>query len=278
MFLQKLFVNICPPILYKFLIKLKRKESLPEYGYFGDYLSWAEALKQTVGYEDELILEKCKLALLKVKNGEVPYERDSVLFDKIEYSWPLVSSLLWIASRNNNNLNIIDFGGSLGSTYFQNLFFLKELNRLSWNIVEQRHFVQCGKDCFEDEYLKFYYTIEECLEKETADVILFSSVLQYLEEPYKLLHDVISRKIRYIIIDITGFIDSTDDRLTVQKVPPHIYNASYPAWFFNKDKFIDFFTGSYNLVAEFPGYIGEVINIDNKPLAGYRGFIFELKS
>ena len=31
------------------------------------------------------VLEKCKNALLKVKNGEAAYERDSVLFNQIQY-------------------------------------------------------------------------------------------------------------------------------------------------------------------------------------------------
>jgi hypothetical protein len=78
----------------------------------GDYHSWNEALSKTTGYDTEIILEKCKNALLKVKNGEAVYERDSVIFDTIQYSWALLCCLQKVAIENNNNLYIIDFGGS----------------------------------------------------------------------------------------------------------------------------------------------------------------------
>lgn len=274
--LKKIFRNLCPPILFSVLLKTKR-EVLTQYGFFGNYSSWNEAVNETMGYDEGGILEKCKESLLKVKNGEAAYERDSVLFDKVEYSWPLLSSLLWIASRNGGKLNLIDFGGSLGSTYFQNISFLKDLKELSWNIVEQEHFVKCGKENFEEKGLKFYYTIDDCLKNNSSDTILFSSVLQYLSEPYKVLDEIIAKKFKYIIVDITGFISGNKDRITIQKVPPQIYKASYPAWFFGKDKFINYLSCNYKLVADFPGYIGGTINIDNNPIAGYRGFIFEYK-
>ena len=81
-----------------------------KYGWFGNYSSWQDAKKDSVGYDSDLILEKVKNSLLKVKNGEAIYERDSILFDKMEYSWPLLAALLWIANKNMAKLNIIDFG------------------------------------------------------------------------------------------------------------------------------------------------------------------------
>lgn len=273
----KIIKSICPPIIMKLFLLLRKSDKADEFGYFGNYLSWSDAEKETSGYNKGEILLKCKNALLKVKSGEAVYERDSVIFDKIDYSWPLLSSLLWIAAKNDNRLNLIDFGGSLGSTFFQNYRFLGDLTELKWNIVEQEHFVKCGKDNFEDKTLKFYYTIDECLKENKCDVILLSSVLQYLSKPYEFIEKFMEKDVRYIIVDITGFVEEDDDRLTIQKVPSEIYDASYPAWFFNKDKFLKYFSKRYDLVAEFPGYIGEVINIDNKPIAGYKGFLFEMK-
>ena len=94
----------------------------------GDYSSWEEALKFCDGYNKPNILEKVKNSLLKVKKGEAVYERDSVLFDHIEYSMPLLVSLLYMTTVYKNNLNILDFGGSLGSSYFQNRKFLEKLD------------------------------------------------------------------------------------------------------------------------------------------------------
>jgi putative methyltransferase (TIGR04325 family) len=262
--------SIIPPIL------LDNMRFRSKYGWFGDYSSWEDAQKDSVGYDSELIFEKVKNSLLKVKNGEAVYERDSVLFDKIDYSWPLLASLLWIAAQKGNCLNIIDFGGSLGSTYFQNRKFLSAVRKLRWNIVEQDNFVNCGEKYFEDDMLKFYYDIGSCMKETNPSTILFSSSIQYTEKPYDLLANILKNKFEYIIFDLTGFISNgSRDRLTIQKVPPSIYEATYPCWFLNKEKFLSIFKNNYSLVEEFEGYLGQDIKIDNRIDAKYLGFIFE---
>jgi putative methyltransferase (TIGR04325 family) len=77
---------------------------------------------------------------------------------------------------------------------------------------------------------------------------------------------------KYIIFDRTAFIDTGDDRITVQKVPPEIYPASYPAWFFNQEKFLDFFSGEYELIADF------ISNDQANITSIYKGYIFKLRN
>ena len=258
--------GIAPPILLDIYRGLTNNRA-----YWGDYKTWEKARKACDGYDSDLILNKVRDALLKVKNGDAVYERDSFLFDKVQYSWPLLAGLLWVASRNGNRLNLVDFGGSLGSSYFQNRKLLAHLPELRWNIVEQKKFVECGKRYFEDGHLKFYYNIDDCLKEQPADTILLSSVIQYLEKPYDLLREVMQKRFKYIIIDRTAFIDAGDDRLTVQKVPPEIYPASYPAWFFNQKKFLDYFSGEYELIADFES--NDRANIPSV----FKGYIFKFK-
>jgi putative methyltransferase (TIGR04325 family) len=268
--LKPILKSIMPPILLE-IIKLRSK-----YGWFGNYSSWEDAQKYSIGYDSDLVLEKVKNSLLKVKNGEAVYERDSILFDKIEYSWPLLASLLWIAGQKDNCLNLIDFGGSLGSTYFQNHKFLNILKELRWNIVEQDNFVRCGKKYFEDEVIKFYYDVSSCITETNPSTILFSNSFQYIENPYDFLQKILGYKFEYIIFDLTGFISNGNkDRLTVQKVPPNIYNATYPCWFFNKEKFLNFFKKGYLLIEEFDCYLGQGIKIDNQVDTEYKGFVFK---
>ncbi|MDR2920959.1 MAG: methyltransferase, TIGR04325 family [Tannerella sp.] len=248
--------------------------SLKKWGWQGDYKSWQEAEQESIGYDADNILEKVKAALLKVKNGEVVYERDSVVFDKIEYAWEILSALLWIAAQNKGELHIIDFGGSLGSTYFQNKHFLDSLLSVSWNIVEQPNFVEEGKHSFENENLKFYYTMDKCIESSNKKIqgILFSSVLQYLEEPYVVLKEVIEKRFQYIIIDRTGFTFNDKMRLTTQKVHPKIYDALYPCWFFSESVLLNFLSEKgYDLMFDF-----DSLDITNIP-AKYKGFVFKLK-
>jgi len=222
---------VTPPIIFSAIRRLIMPNQYVEI-WSGDYASWNDARANCSGYDSAIILEKVKSAMLKVKNREAVYERDSLLFDEIQYSWGLLAGLQRAASENEGELCVLDFGGSLGSTYFQNKEFLSTCKALKWCIVEQSHFVQCGKENFEDEHLKFFNTIEECLENFQPNVLLLSSVLQYLENPYEWINKFRKLNIPYIILDRTAFIEEEDDLLTIQNVPAAIYQASYPAWFF----------------------------------------------
>lgn len=269
--LKKIAKFMLPPII----VEIAKYFLKSPYGWYGDFTTWEEAKKHSTGYDVPQIVEKVREAMLKVKNGEAVYERDGVLFDKIEYSWPLLSGLLLAASTNNGHLSVLDFGGSLGSTYFQNRKFLERLPSVSWNIIEQKLFVEEGKKYFENEVLHFYYEnqIEECVQKEKPVVLLLSSVLQYIEQPYVLLDHLLSFKFLYVIVDRTPFNYKPKDRLTVQKVPPWIYEASYPCWLFDKAKFIDFFEKhNFDMIECFTAIDGEI-----KDCVDFYGYIWKLK-
>jgi len=242
----KLFI---PPIFLKLFNYFRRKNSTH---FKKTNLSWDDAFKETSkGYTAENILIKCRDALLKVKDGEYPYERDSVLFKEIEIFYPLLASLLYVSIKNNLCLNIIDFGGSLGSTYYQSKYLLKQAEiSFNWNVIEQDNFVKCGKEYFEDNELKFFNNIDEILNfKEKISVCLLSSVLPYLKEPYIVLDTIKCSNIDYVIIDRTFFLeDMLDDILTIQKVPPEIYDASYPAWFLSLNKFLSYIKEYYDVI------------------------------
>jgi putative methyltransferase (TIGR04325 family) len=243
------------------------------WGWKGNYATWAEAQQQASGYDDNIILNKVKNALLKVQSGEAIYERDSVLFDKVEYSWPLLAALMWIAAREQGKLKLIDFGGSLGSSYFQNRQFLAGLEDVKWNIVEQEKFVACGKQYFENNQLKFYHTMEACLaENSNVHTLISSSTIQYIERTSDLLDQIIQQRFRYIIFDLIPTWDKPD-RITVQTVPPDIYEASYPCRILNEETFLKKFEASYTLLSTFD--TDHIIYIDGEPLP-YKGYIFTL--
>jgi putative methyltransferase (TIGR04325 family) len=241
------------------------------YGWHGNYSSWDLAKAKCRGYEEKLILDKVYSNALKVKNGEIPYERDGVPFEKKVYSFPVLAGLLWIAGQNENKLNIIDFGGSLGTSYYQNSYFLNSLSKVNWCIVEQKHFVTIGKESFANNNLHFNNSIDECMHLYNINAILLSSVVHYLEKPYELLAEIISKKIQYILVDRTIFTENENDRLTIQKVPSKIYKASYCCWFLSESKFLNLFSTHYDLIYDFD--IDENINIKSK----YKGYFFKLK-
>ncbi len=205
----------------------------------GDYPSWQAALNAAGGYDTPAILARVRAAALKVKRGEAVFERDSVCFDHEEYRWPTLACLLRVAAENGGKLRVLDFGGSLGSFYFQHRKQFQSLNEVRWAVVEQAHYVACGQSEFQGDVLQFYETVEECQAEGAVDVVLCSSVLEYLEKPYDVLADLAHSGVPYILLDRTPFIAGEKDQLTVQHVPPSIYSASYPAWFFSGQHFLD---------------------------------------
>jgi putative methyltransferase (TIGR04325 family) len=262
--LKKIIKDFMPPAFLRSITGLF-------YGWHGNYPEWNIALRKCSGYDSQLIIDKVKESSLKVKMGLAKYERDSVIFNEIQYNFPVLSSLLWVASRNNGKLNVLDFGGSLGSCYYQHKFFLDSFAELKWCIVEQPNFVKVGLESFSDARLKFYNSIDECLNENNINVILLSSVISYLEKPYELLDSLKSKKIKYILFDKTPLIKG-NDRITIQKAKPAIYKASYPSWFFNKRKFIDFMETEYELIFEFDSDCKA--NIPSE----FKGFLFNLKN
>ena len=233
------------------LIDLYRLYKPEKYGWFGDYKTWEEAENVSTGYDAIEIIHKVRDSALKVKNGKAIYERDSVIFDEIQYSWPILAGLMFASTIHEGALKVLDFGGSLGTTYFQNKKFLDKLQDVSWNIVEQKQFVDIGKTDFEDKKLKFYYDIESCMKQESPNVLLISSVLQYIKKPYKLLDKLLKNNFETILIDRTSF-SKTKQKIKLQVVPPKIYKASYPCWFFDELEFTDYFRKyDYEIIESF---------------------------
>jgi putative methyltransferase (TIGR04325 family) len=254
----KLFV---PPIIGKAIGFTRKGFEFKETS-----LEWKEIIEEFKGYEADNILDKCKNALLKVKNGEYPYERDSVLFDTLQIFYPLLSALFYVALQYSSEINLIDFGGSLGSTYYQNRGLLKKGKiKFSWNVIEQEHFVKCGKKYFETDELIFMYNLEEATENKKINVCLLSGVLQYLETPYLIMEKIFNSNIEYIIIDRTTFISNNNDVLTIQTVHKDIYEAKYPAWFFSFDMFQKYLENRYEIIYSWEGF--DAVN-----LKGYKVF------
>lgn len=237
----------------------------------GDFSTWKDAVTHSAGYESDIILSRVLESTIKVKQGEYAFERDSVLFDKVEYDWPVLSGLMWAAAQNGGRLNVMDFGGALGSSYFQNRKFLDKLVDLKWNVIEQPHFVQTGKLHIQDDRLRFYLTIDECLAENLPNVVLLSGVLQYLENLVEIIKELKTLNSSVIILDRTIVNKTTEHKNYVQIVPPAIYSASYPCRSLAESKLIQYFYPEYRLESSFPSLSFPALEkIDSM----FKGFLF----
>lgn len=274
--IQTILKALVPPILF-WVIRKFRPSTNKEEIWSGNYSSWEEANALCTGYDSASILEKCKSALLKIKNGEAVYERDSILFDRIEYSWGLLAGLQKAALENNGKLCVLDFGGSLGSSYYQNKGFLNMRTELNWCVVEQPHFVDCGKEFFANHQLNFYHTLEECMAIHRPNVFLLSSVLQYLENPMEMIDKVLNLGIPYVIVDRLALSDNTTDILTIQTVSKRFYESKLSHWFFSYNDFVSKFNPRYTLIASSPSAFDSSIILNAKIECYFNLLIFQKK-
>jgi putative methyltransferase (TIGR04325 family) len=241
----------------------------------GDYKSWEDAQKNSTGYSSPEILEKTRAAVLKVKAGQAEFERDSVAFDRPQHEFPLLAGLLRAAAAANGCLSVLDFGGSLGSTYFQSRKFLSTVKDLHWSVVDQPAQVACGQKEFATSQLHFYPSIADFLAEQQPNVVLLSNAIQYLPRPYAFLEEIAQLKIPCFIVERIPFSCAGRDRLTVQHVPASIYNASYPAWFLSEPTFRAIVEKKYDLVCEYPA--GEGFHFGNCEVV-FKNFQYQLRS
>jgi putative methyltransferase (TIGR04325 family) len=240
----------------------------------GNYNSWDKAAEKCNGYDSDQIIEKCFNSLMKVNHGNAIYERDSVLFDKKEYSTGLLASLFIAGLTNDNHISVLDFGGSFGTSYFQNVEFSKFFKKFEWSIVEQNKMFSLGKEFFENENLYFFETIEEVFKQKTPNIFLISSSLQYISNPTDILNQINNSKTRFVVFDRIPFSDS-ENIITIQTVPPSIYEASYPCWVFNYEWLLSQLT-NYKVVFDFPSYCDSDQYINDGLLVQWNGITLEL--
>ena len=247
--------SFVPPVILGLFHRLNQRNSVH---FSGVYANWESALKDSKGYDSDAILQQAITKTQLVVSGKVAYERDGVVFDDNSYSYQLLALLLRAATENNNKLKVLDFGGSLGSTYYQCCSFLQGIDNLKWCVVEQSHFAEAGNRYLANDILSFQNTIADSISLHQPNVVLFSGVLQYLPEPYAILQEAIASKADYIVIDRNPFIVKGETVLSLQKVPKRIVESSYPVWLFSESELKGLFLGKYSEITTFDALDGTI--------------------
>lgn len=217
----------------------------------GDYATWAEARAASEGYEADAILARVLAATQEVRAGRAVFERDGVLFHTPEPDGPLLRALDEVRRRCRDSLRVLDFGGSLGSTYWRHRKDLPSGDTLVWDVVEQPGFVAAGRAHLSGERLRFFSDVREAGAAAHHDVLLCSCVLQYLEDPDRVLAEWLRTDIPYLLLNNLPLHADGPDRLRVQHVPPSIYPGSYPVRFFNRADFLARLEPDYEVLSEF---------------------------
>lgn len=238
---------------------------------------WEAAQSRSTGYDAGDILQRVVAAAREVAAGRAAFERDSVTFSEWQAPFQLLAPLLRHALRHGGHLDVIDFGGSLGSTYRQCLPFLPALAGLRWQVVEQPHFVEAGQE-FADDVLSFHLTTTGLPAPRAPRLLLASSTVQYLPEPHRLWSDAENADLGVdtVVIDRTPVWAGAEDIACVQHAPRHIYPASYPCWILSEPRLVERMSAAWRLVAQFDSAEG-IHAIRRGPSFRFKGFVFERK-
>ena len=221
----------------------------------GDYATWEEAARRCGSYAAGEILERVVTASRRVRDGEAAYERDGFAFDEPRQNEPLLRALFQVAGESGGELRVLDFGGALGSLYWQHRHALAGLRHLEWRVVEQEHYVAAGRREFATDALSFWPDLPAASAGPPANVAVLSGVLQCLPDPYSFVDQLVRLEPAFLFFDRLPLLEGGRDRLTIEHVPPDIGAETYPSWFLSEERFLSAVGRKYQLVDRFRTYL-----------------------
>jgi putative methyltransferase (TIGR04325 family) len=222
--LKKGIKSLLPPFLSKILTRIS------PYGFHGNYI-WDEAIQMCKnGYREQEIIDKAFFQVEKFKMNQISTTINN-------RNIRLLAAILQSIISNNlfsERISITDFGGGMGNHYFALRKFLP-VRDLTWQVLELPQMVSYAKEKnMESSELKFQDSLEEF---RNTNIALASSSIQYCEKPNEIILNL-AKKAHFVILDRLPLCENLEsDRLTIQRVNPSIYAASYPAWFLSERKF-----------------------------------------
>lgn len=219
--------------------------------YRGPYPDWESAARHAAGYDDAALIERLADAARASRQEPGAWEQDGVLRSGVAPDFPLLYALLYVAcARERQSLSVLDFGGGFGSTYFQCRRYLPPRS-LDWRIVEQPNVVRAARPLAGGQF-SYFETLDAALAAGVPDVVVLSSVLQYLRDPYALLDELCRGRIPYLLIDRHPFSLGAE-ALAVQVMRKAPYRASYPSWLFDRRRFFAALAPAFDLLAQWEG-------------------------
>ena len=251
-------------------------ENLPSSGFYleGPCPTWDEAANRSAGYDVEVVINAVESAMWEVREGNAAMERDGVALPQPDFPLPLLVALLNQANRNEGQLKVLDFGGSLGSTYRACKPWLEGIPDLKWGVVEQSHFVDRGRSLYQTDELYFFENINDCVASIRPNLVLLSGVVMYLENLDSIFSELSLIRAETVVLDRTLISTNGETRIFVERVEMPGYSTSYPCVCMPLSAIEKSLSESYTKVTDF-------IPVDKAPsepadLAFY-GAIYRLK-
>lgn len=237
----------------------------------GDYADWEEAVADCGDWQS--MLEGDIDAVNKVLRGEGAWVQDAQLFYEPKYNYCLCGAILRCAlQKKDRQVRVLDIGGALGNSWFQNLAYFADAVKMEYIIAEQDNYAEYGHRNLERDGLKFIKSIDDWQRGERFDLILLSGSLEYIDRYQEFLDRIVQANPRYIMLDRLAVGDRA--RICKQTVPPtHNAKGSYAFRIFSEEEVMRFFGEGYELIEKDRATTpGRIFFEDGK--ADYRYYVF----
>ena len=185
---------------------------------------------------------------VKARKGNL-YEQDSIIFTNPRPNKFFIDFLLNDHIKQiklDKKIKVLDYGGSFGNTFFslENYLNLK----FEWHVYDQEKKVHLAKKTKVFKPVNFLYK-HQIKKNYFYDIILFSTSLQYMENPLLVLKEL-KNSSRIILINNLILNNSKKDYLRIERPDPTIYSFTYPCWFLSKFKFLNVLNKDYKITFE----------------------------
>jgi putative methyltransferase (TIGR04325 family) len=260
------FLKGAVPLFIYERIKARRSPIKYEYG----FKNWSDAKAASIGYSEDSILQKISSQTVLMVESNSGWVRDGFYFNQVQINYEILSFVA-LHSAKGQPLRVIDFGGGLGTSYFQNRNILEKFGiKVCWNIIEQPNFVAEGKLVLGSvPNLHFFETLTDA-SVTSLDLVLFSSVLEYLEDSYQFLEEIMRLEMKPlgILIDRSPIDLIDNEKYLVQNVEQSIHQAKLPLRILGQDRIVAILSSDYELLSDW------VSSTQPDPKSSARGLYF----
>ena len=214
----------------------------------GCYADWNAASRAC----NDIPIESQRLAyeraLLEVLEGRALYERDSLLKHEPVCCRPLLDVILSFYNQGIACPTVLDFGGGLGSVYFQHKRWFTADKPISWNVVERPEIAATGRRLVKDSRLSFFDSLDTAVQR-PPDIVVANCILPMVPEPETLLASFAALSPRWFFIGRMPVANRGGHNLiSRQIVPRFIYDSESPFWFFDESACVRMLSSNFQIV------------------------------
>jgi putative methyltransferase (TIGR04325 family) len=196
--------------------------------------SWESAVRKSSGYESVNVVEPVVAAARRVQN-----DSESSTFSNSRYQ-QIAAAMLYCISQGRFNtgepVRVLDVGGG-GADYFHHFqTFAPQIN-FDWTVLETPAMAEAMSNEFGQNLSNLRWTSSTENTNEIYDVVLCSSVFQYVKNPVELLATLVSKS-GFLIVNRIPLVDSSEHFIAVQRIISNGKRVSYPVHFFAEKKFL----------------------------------------